>query len=136
MILVDTSAWVEFDRATGSEVHRRLRELIAETELVATTEPVMMEVLAGARDDISERNLRRLLRSFELLHFDSASDFEGAQRIYRLCRRAGVTPRSLLDCMIVAVAMRHRAAVLAHDSDFARMANVVALDLDAATPIL
>ena len=30
MILVDTSAWVEYDRATGSTVDRRLTDLIAE----------------------------------------------------------------------------------------------------------
>ena len=30
MILVDTSAWVEYDRATGSAVDRRLTELIAD----------------------------------------------------------------------------------------------------------
>ena len=29
MILADTSAWVEYDRATGSAVDRRLSELIA-----------------------------------------------------------------------------------------------------------
>lgn len=30
MILADTSAWIEYDRATGSAVHRRMRQLIAE----------------------------------------------------------------------------------------------------------
>ena len=32
VILVDTSAWVEFDRATVSAVDRRLRSLIADTD--------------------------------------------------------------------------------------------------------
>ena len=40
MILVDTSAWVEFDRATGSPIDARLTELIATTDDVAVTEPV------------------------------------------------------------------------------------------------
>ena len=42
MILADTSAWVEFDRATGSAVDRRLTQLIAGDSLVAVTEPVVM----------------------------------------------------------------------------------------------
>jgi predicted nucleic acid-binding protein len=36
--------------------------------------------------------------------------------------------------MIAAVAQRHRAVVLAHNLDFARLARVVALDLDEACP--
>src|SRR3546814_12873829 len=43
-VLADTSAWVEFDRATGSRTHLRLRELIQLGE-VATTEPLQMDVL-------------------------------------------------------------------------------------------
>jgi len=49
MILPDTSAWVEFDGATGSAVDRRLTDLIAEGGPLAVTEPVVTEVLAGAR---------------------------------------------------------------------------------------
>jgi predicted nucleic acid-binding protein len=48
MILADTSAWVEYDRATGSAVDTRLTRLIADEEPLAVTEPVIMEVLAGA----------------------------------------------------------------------------------------
>ena len=84
MILVDTSAWVEFDRATQSSVDRRLSELIAASDEVAVTEPVVMEVLAGARDDRREADLRRLLQRFELLSFDAVADFDGAVRILSL----------------------------------------------------
>ena len=48
MILVDTSAWVEYLRATGSPAHLRLRELVAGEGELATTEVVTMELLAGA----------------------------------------------------------------------------------------
>ena len=44
MILADTSAWVEYDRATGSAVDRRLTDLITEGGPLAVTEPVVMEV--------------------------------------------------------------------------------------------
>lgn len=59
MILADTSAWVEYDRATGSAVDQRLTALIAADGPVAVTEPVVMEVLAGARGDQRESDLRR-----------------------------------------------------------------------------
>jgi predicted nucleic acid-binding protein len=92
-----------------------------------------MEVLAGARDDRREADLRRLLRRFELLSFDAASDFDGAVRIYRRCRAVGVTPRGMLDCMIAAVAWRRGAALLAHDADMDRVARVIAIELDDAS---
>lgn len=130
MILVDTSAWVEYDRATRSRVDGRLTALIADTDEVAVTEPVTMEVLAGARDDRREQDLRRLLDRFPLLRFDPVVHFPGAVRIYRSCRRAGVTPRGLVPCMIAAVASGTATPVLAHDRHFARIAEVVDLPLD------
>jgi predicted nucleic acid-binding protein len=133
VILADTSAWVEYDRATGSEVDRRLAALIAGDGPLAITEPVAMEVLAGARDDRRERDLRRLLLRFHLLRFDVAADFDAAVRIYRRCRRAGVTPRGMIDCMITAVAWRSGATVLAWDADLDRVARVIGVDVDDAS---
>lgn len=129
MILVDTSAWIEFDRGTGSAVDRCLTDLIARDEPIAVTEPVVTEVCAGARTDARERQLRRLLMRFQLAAFDPVADFDGAVRIYRDCRRRGVTPRGLVDCMIASVAIRHDAEVLAHDRDFAQLAGVTAVRL-------
>lgn len=132
MILVDTSAWVEFDRATGSVVDRRLADLIATTDDVAVSEPVIMEVLAGARDDRRDDDLRRLMQRFTLIRFDATIDFDGATRIYRACRRVGVTPRGMVDCMIAAVALRHGVSLLAADSDLDRVATVMGIELDTA----
>jgi predicted nucleic acid-binding protein len=130
VILVDTTAWIEFVRGTGSAAHQRLAELIVADAPVAVTEPIMMEVLAGARDDRAHADLRRLLLRCEWLPFDAAADFESAAAIYRRCRRAGVTPRGLLDCMIAAVALRHGATLLSHDRDFSRIADTIGLRLD------
>jgi predicted nucleic acid-binding protein len=133
VILVDTSAWVEYDRATGSAVDQRLSALIASDGPLAVTEPVVIEVLAGARSDPQEADLRRLLLRFDLLPFDVAADFDAAVRIYRRCRRAGITPRGMIDCMIASVAWRRRAALLAYDADLDRVARVVGIDLDEAS---
>jgi predicted nucleic acid-binding protein len=130
VILADTSAWVEYDRSTGSAVEQRIAELIATDGPLAITEPVLMEVLAGARDDQREVRLRRLLTRCALLAFDPVVDFEGAVRIYRRCRAQGVTPHGLLDCMIASVAWRRQATLLAHDVDLARVASVVGILLD------
>ncbi len=133
MILADTSAWVEFDRATGSTVDRRLEELIAADGPLAVTEPVVMELVAGARTEEREAQLRRLLGRFALLRFDAAADFDGAATIYRRCRRAGITPRGMVDFLIASVAFRSGAALLAADVDLSRVAAVVGIDLDGGS---
>lgn len=92
-----------------------------------------MEVLSGARDDEREGELRRLLARFPLLRFEPATDFDGAVRVYRRCRAAGVTPRGLIDCLIANVAIRRAAVLLAHDRDLARIATVMELQLDDAS---
>lgn len=134
MILADTSAWVEYDRGTGSRVDDRMVELVAARRELATTDPVVMEVLAGARNDQREDELRRLLLRARLLRLHAVTDFDAASRIYRRCRRAGVTPRGMIDCMIAAVAWRRRATLLAADVDLDRVAEVIGIDRDGASP--
>jgi hypothetical protein len=133
VILADTSAWVEYDRATGSAVDQRVARLIATDGPLMVTEPVLMEVLAGARDDARENDLRRLLMRAGLLHFDAATDFDAATRIYRRCRRSGITPRGMIDCMIAAVAWRRGAALLCRDADLDRVAQLIGIKLDEAS---
>ena len=130
MIIVDTSAWVEFDRATGSATDRRLTKRIRDGGVdIAGTEPVLMEVLAGARDDRRRDDLRRLITSFGWVPVDAVADFEGAAHIYGACRARGITPRGLIDCMIVNVAIRTGSSLLAADRDFETIASVVPLQL-------
>lgn len=133
MILADSSAWVEYDRATGSAVHHRVRALIAADAELAVTEPVLMEVLSGARTDRREAELRELLERHRLLPLDARADFDLAVVIYRRCRGAGITPRGTLDCLIAAVAWRRGATLLSYDADMARIAAVIGLDLDDAS---
>lgn len=120
--LADTSAWVEYLRATGSPAHLRLRRLIADGDDLVTTEVVVMELLAGASNDELAR-LGRLLGRFELLPVQGLADYEAAAGLYRRCRRAGETVRKLTDCLIAVVAMRAGAALLHRDQDFEAIAR-------------
>ena len=87
-------------------------------------------VLAGARTDAREPDLRRLLLRFALLRFDGVTDFDGAVHIYRTCREAGITPRGMVHCLIAAVAQREGATLLARDADLFHVADVVGIELD------
>ena len=133
MILADTSAWLEYDRATRSRADKRLRALIADDTPPLVTEPVIMEVTAGAQDAARADQLRRLLLHGGLLPVDPAADFDAAALIYRRCRQAGITPRGMTDCMIAAVAWRNNTALLCRDVDLERVCGVIGIELDLAS---
>lgn len=120
MILIDSSAWFEFLRNTGSPTCLRVDELL--TMDIAVCEPVRMEILAGARDDRHLSELRRLLGRATLLSTESV-DHEEAAALYRSCRRQGETPRKLVDCLIAAIAIASNAPVLHADADFDLLAR-------------
>lgn len=127
MILIDTSAWVEFLRDTGSATCNRVDSLLASE--IATCDMVRMEVLAGARDESHLKNLRRLLaRSVSVPVIPV--DYELGAELYRRCRRRGETVRRLVDCLIAAVAIRAECALLHSDADFDVLARHTELRVD------
>ena len=129
MILVDSSAWIEFQRATGSPADLRLTRAIRANEPLATTGIVTLEILAGARDEHHERELRRMLALCSFLPLHEPSDHEAAAALYRACRRAGTTIRRLPDCLIAVVALRNRADLLHCDADFDAIARHAPLSI-------
>jgi predicted nucleic acid-binding protein len=131
VILVDSSAWIEFLRATGSPVNLRLRSALQQGDELASTDVIVMEILAGARDDSDRDRLRRLLYGLEFLAVEGPADYEHASELYRACRAGGETPRKLTDCLIAAVAIRNEAALLCEDSDFLTLARHSPLRLAA-----
>ena len=122
MILVDTSAWVEYLRATGSPVAGHVRSLIATDAALATCDVIRMEVLAGARDRAHLADLRALLARCTNVPL-AAEDYETAASLYRTCRQGGETVRKLVDCLIAAAALRHDLPLLHMDGDFDAIAR-------------
>lgn len=131
MILVDTSAWIEFLRATGHPADRRLQSLIGTDTTLATTEPIVMEVLAGARNEEHAVKLRGLLLRAELVPVEGLPDYEEAAAVYRRCRGEGETVRRLVDCLIAAVAIRSGASILHNDADFDTIARHTTLTIES-----
>lgn len=128
MILIDTSAWIEFLRDTGSTAAVRVRACLISEE-VATCGAVYMEVLAGARNERHLMELRRLLARAAMIPI-GAADYDQAASLYRHCRRGGQTIRSLVDCLIAAAAIRAGVPVLHHDADFDALARHAPLRID------
>lgn len=131
MTLIDTSAWVEYLRATGSATHHQVVSLIASDRPIHTTDPVVMELLAGGRDEAHTDQLRRMLSGCTFIPTEGLADFEEAAALYRQCRQSGETIRVLTDCLIAAVAIRAKVAVLHSDRDFDALARHTALQVVA-----
>ena len=129
MSLIDTSAWVEFLRDTGSLVCLQVEQLLEADAVVC--EPVVMEILSGARDETQLADLRRLMARCTTLRTESV-DYEVAAALFRQCRRNGKTPRKMIDCLIAAVAIRNDIALLHLDQDFVVLAENSALRLAEA----
>ena len=126
MILLDTSAWVEFLRNTGSPICHLVEELLADE--IAICDPVRMEVLAGGRNEAELLRLRRLLARASSVP-SHAIDYEDAAALYRRCRRQGETVRKLMDCLIATIAIRAGVPILHSDADFDVLARHTELEI-------
>lgn len=128
-VLVDTSAWVEYLRGTGSRHNVWLRDAVAAEQPLGWTDPVLYELTAGARSRDRAHELRALLVRGPVLPVAGLGDWEDAARLYRSARTRGLTVRSTIDCLIAAVALRTASPVLAADGDFGSLAEVSDLEL-------
>ena len=119
MELIDSSAWIEFLRRTGSRANIEVRELLQQRPGdVAMTEPVMMELLAGATSDRAFQQIDKLSRGMRLLPVDASVDYRDAAIAYRAVRRGGRTVRKTMDCLIAVVAARTGATLVHRDREF------------------
>lgn len=120
MILVDSSAWIEFLRGTQSRAGDRVAALLSTD--IAICDAIRMEVLAGARDDAHLVSLRRLLARAVVLP-TTPTHYDDAAMLFRTCRRQGETVRKLVDCLIAAHAIREGIPILHADKDFDAIAR-------------
>jgi hypothetical protein len=129
VFLVDTSVWIEVFRNPP-----RLRlEALVEFDTVVTCLPVVQEVLQGFADERGFLVARDAMRALPIVESPlQAAVFEEAVQLYRMARRAGLTVRSGVDCLIAACALRHGLTVLHHDRDFEALARVSPLTAQEA----
>jgi len=125
--LVDTSVWIDvFRRPSGVDLTQ-----IAEFDELVTCLPVIQEVLQGFRDETAFRRAREAFGSMPTVESPlRAGVFDEAVDLYRVARRAGISVRSGVDCLIAACALRHDLIVLHRDRDYPALARVSALQTE------
>lgn len=127
MIVVDTSVWIDVLNDTPAPQAQRCVQLIESGEPIALTDVILTEVLQGLRSDREAALVERHLRAFPILRLEELDDFVLAAKLYRAARRAGVTIRKTLDCLIAAPCVRTGAPLLHADGDFDRLATCTPL---------
>jgi predicted nucleic acid-binding protein len=127
VIVVDTSVWIDVLNDTPAPRAQRCVQLIESGQPVALTDVILTEVLQGLRSDREAALVERHLRAFPILRLEDLDDYVLAARLYRAARRAGVTVRKTLDCLIAAPCVRTGAPLLHADEDFDRLATCTSL---------
>jgi predicted nucleic acid-binding protein len=88
---------------------------------------VRQELLSGVKDAKQFATLRDHLRAFPDL-VTVTEDFEQAAEFYNKCRTKGIQGSST-DFLICGVAVRREVSILTTDTDFARYARVLPLQI-------
>ncbi len=132
MIVVDSSAFIEYYRPSGLQgARRKVAEAIA-ADLVAVNGIIRVEILAFAPD---ERVLKKLTADFDAFHgLDlEPQDFDRATELgFALRRRAITVPTT--DLVIAASAIRAQATLYHLDSHFDRIAEHSELRVENLAP--
>ena len=124
MVLVDTSVWIE----TFRKPSRISLERLVEFDDIVTCLPVIQEVLQGFQDERAFALARDAMHALPLVESPMPSAvFDRAVDLYRTARRAGLTVRSGVDCLIAACALQHGLDILHIDRDYDALARVSSL---------
>jgi predicted nucleic acid-binding protein len=129
VILVDTSAFVEFLNRTGSAFDREIERLITEDADIAFADYCITEILQGIRDDSAYHEVKKSLLSFPALALQGTESYVSAANMYRKARKKGLTIRSTIDLFIAQIAIENNLPLLHKDRDFDTLADVCDLKL-------
>lgn len=129
MILIDTSAFIEFLNKTGSPFDRGIESLISKNEDTAIADIVLTEVLQGIRDDKDYMEVKQSLLSFSVYSLKSVDSFIAAADLYRKCRKAGHTIRNTVDLLIAQIVLENDLTLLHNDRDFDTLADICNLKI-------
>ena len=124
MILIDTSAFIEFLNRTGSREDNLIERLIRDNEEIALADISLTEILQGIKDDREYHVVKTSLLTFPILSLKSPESYISAAELYRKCRKKGLTIRSTIDLLIAQIAFENGASLLHNDHDFEAIAHV------------
>ncbi len=133
-MLIDTSVLVALFRDRSGAVTHGLRELLEGRDYYLTRF-TQVELLQGARDEKEWLRLSDYLADQDYLEMED-ENWANAARLYFDLRRRGLTVRSVIDCCIAEIALRHEMTLVHNDRDFATIAKLRALSHIEFKPVM
>ncbi len=124
--LVDTSVLIGYLGGSSNEAVERFHEVISLDIPFGITAIVYLEVLQGARSQAAFEELDTFLN--DQIFYDPRdliTTHRDAAHLYFRCRRHGISPRSVADCLIAAIAIEHELVLLHDDRDYVAMERVI-----------
>jgi predicted nucleic acid-binding protein len=128
MVLIDTTAWIDFFGGQSLPHVNALQKMIEDDEDLCICGVILTEVLQGIRSDADFRKTKDYLE-FLILMPMRPTTFELSASLYRSLRKKGITIRKPIDCMIASVAIEHDLPLLHNDRDFDQIAKHSTLKL-------
>ena len=117
MIFVDSSVWIDYFNGKITPQTDWLDHLLG-TQLVATGELILTEVLQGFRANSDYQQAKTLLLTLEQLPMlDNAIALQSADH-FRALRKRGITVRKTIDVLIATFCIEHQLPLLFADKDF------------------
>jgi len=124
MVIVDTSAWIEYFHNGEQSVVEKVDRCL-DQDLVGIGDLIYCELMQGIRSPRERHTVAALLLSlprYDMVGFPIA---EKAAENYRLLRSHGITVRKTIDVIIGTFCAQNDLQLVHHDVDFDRMARHV-----------
>ena len=130
MVIVDTSVWIDFLKGRDTPGSIRLEQLLEDEVDLFTTGIIVQEILTGIKEKRTRNSVKKDLEGF-ITVMPSLGTHVQAAEIFDGCRKKGKTIRSIVDCLVAALAIEYDLTVLQRDRDYENIAKVVPLKLEA-----
>lgn len=117
MIFVDSSVWIDYFRGVATKETELLDALLG-TELIATGDLVLAEVLQGFKSERDFNQAKKLMTSLVMVDMLGQEIAIQAARNFRSLRERGITVRKTIDTIIATYCIENDLALLHSDRDF------------------
>ncbi len=117
MIVVDTSAWIDYFNGVDAP-HTRLLDDELQYSRIVTGDLIIAELLQGFRHERDYQKARRLMSSLEYRDMVGREIALQAAANYRKLRRNGITIRKTIDVLIATFCLYNGFELIHNDRDF------------------
>ena len=117
MILVDSSVWIDYFRGIAAPQTAKLDALLG-TELIATGDLILIEVLQGFVIDRDFVRAKRLMSSLTMFDLAGRAVAIRAAENFRTLRSVGISVRKTIDTIIATHCIVNGLPLLYSDRDF------------------